>query len=423
MIDLPFWIQVVALVVILLISAFFSIAETSMMAVNRYRLRHLAASGSRLAKRTQALLGKTDRLLGVILMGNNIANALATTLVTALTIRYFARSESALLIATGAISFVIIVFSELTPKVIGATFPERIALPASVVLTPLLRLLAPLVWFVNLFVGALLTVMRIKRVGEVERRGMTPEELRSVVTESTPFFPSHHRRILLNLFDLNAIVVDDVMTPRGQVEALDLEAPLEELTRQLATCYHNKLPVYEGELNRVRGLLHVRKVLGLLERGELSKPGLIDLLNDAYFVPSGTPVFEQLKNFQDNRQRSALVVDEYGEVQGLVTLEDIIEEIIGEFTTNVPGASRGGPRWDSQGQVLVEGRAGLRELNRNLDIRLPTDGPKTLNGLVLEYLEEIPEAPVSIRIDDVVIEVVQIEDRSIKMARLSRIAR
>lgn len=422
MTDLPLWAQITALVVLLLISGFFSISETSMMALNRYRLRHMVAEGRRAAKRTQALLNQTDRLLGVILLGNNLVNALATALVTSIAIASFGNNETALLLATGAITFLIIVFSELTPKVIGATFPERIALPASLVLSPLLKLASPAVSFVNFFATGLLRLMRIKPGGHEEQRRLTPEELRSIVLESTPFFPQKHRSILLNLFDLDAIQVDDVMTPRAKVESLDLLQPLEALREQLATCHHNKLPVYEGELNRVKGMLHVRRVLALLEGDDehFTHEALRNLLTEAYFIPQGTPVFEQLQHFQETKQRIGLVVDEYGEVQGLVTLEDIIEEIIGEFTTHMPGAPRQGLRWNQAGEVIVDGSVALRELNKALDLELPIDGPKTLNGLLLEWLQEIPDSPVAMRQQGVIAEALQIEDRIIKTVRLRR---
>jgi Mg2+/Co2+ transporter CorB len=264
--------------------------------------------------------------------------------------------------------------------------------------------------------------MRIKPGGHEEQRRLTPEELRSIVLESTPFFPQKHRSILLNLFDLDAIQVDDVMTPRAKVESLDLLQPLEALREQLATCHHNKLPVYEGELNRVKGMLHVRRVLALLEGDDehFTHEALRDLLTEAYFIPQGTPVFEQLQHFQETKQRIGLVVDEYGEVQGLVTLEDIIEEIIGEFTTHMPGAPRQGLRWNQAGEVIVDGSVALRELNKALDLELPIDGPKTLNGLLLEWLREIPDSPVAMRQQGVIAEALQIEDRIIKTVRLRR---
>ncbi len=424
MTELPLWAQILALVVLLLVSGFFSIAETSMMALNRYRLRHMVAEGKRAARRTQALLNQTDRLLGVILLGNNLVNALATALVTSIAIGTFGNNETALLAATGAITFLIIVFSELTPKVLGATYPERIALPASWILSPLLKLASPAVSFVNFFASGLLRALGVKPGTNDEQRRLTPEELRSIVLESTPFFPQKHRSILLNLFDLDAIQVDDVMTPRAKVEALDFTQPLHVLREQLATCHHNKLPVYDGELNRVRGILHVRRVLALLEGDDeyFTHAALQEQLIDAYFVPQGTPVFEQLQHFQETKQRIGLVVDEYGEVQGLITLEDIIEEIIGEFTTPSPGAPREGPRWDDAGEVIVEGSAALRDLNRSLNLQLPIDGPKTLNGLLLEWLQEIPDSPVSFRQRGVIVEVLQIEDRIIKTVRLRRTA-
>lgn len=422
MTDMPLWAQIIALIALLLVSGFFSIAETSMMALNRYRLRHMVAAGHRAAQRTQALLNKTDRLLGVILLGNNLVNALATALVTSIAISAFGNNETALLVSTAAITFLIIIFSELTPKMVGAAYPERIALPASLVLSPLLTLASPAVSFVNFFASGLLRALQIKSVKNDDHPRLTPDELRSIVLESSPFFPQKHRSILLNLFDLDAISVDDVMTPRAKVEALDLEQPIEALREQLATCHHNKLPVYEGELNRVKGILHVRKVLALLEGDDddFNHQALLSLLSDAYFIPTGTPVFEQLQYFQETKQRIGLVVDEYGEVQGLITPEDIIEEIIGEFTTSLSGGSPTDLRWNAHNEVIVEGGASLRDLNRWLGTNLPVDGPKTLNGLLLELLQELPESPVSIRRHNLVLEVLQIEDRCIKTIRLIR---
>lgn len=419
--DLPLWAELLALAVLLLISAFFSISETSMMALSRLRLRHLVRSGNRSARRAQALLDRTDRLLGTILLGNNLVNAAATALVTAMAIRFAGNNEWALLVATAVVTFLILVFAEITPKVIGATYPEKIALPASRVLGLLLSVFRPVVAFVNLFVQSLLWLMRIpaRRAGEAPR--LTAEELRTLVLEGGNFIPGKHRSILLNLFELEQLAVDDIMTPRARIEALDLAQPPEAVLDQLRTCYHNKLPVYEGDFDRTVGVLLVRKLLPLLSSGSLSVDALRSALNAPYFVPSGTPLFQQLQLFQDNQQRLGLVVDEYGQVQGLVTLEDIIEEIVGELTPPTPGAS-GRLRWNAQGSVLVDGSTPLRELNRRLALKLPLDGPKTVNGLLVEQLQEIPDAPCCVRIGDVQIEVVQIDEHAIRSARIVRAA-
>jgi Mg2+/Co2+ transporter CorB len=419
----PFWAQVLALVLLLILSAFFSIAETAMMALNRLRLRHLVREGSRGARLAQALLDRTDRLLGVILLGNNLVNNILATVVTALAIYYFGQSEWVLAVAAGTLTFAILVFAEITPKVIGATFPERIALPASFVLTPLLRLAAPFVWFVNLFVRAVLKALRIpSRDGHAEAQ-LTPQELRTIVIEAGHFIPTKHRSILLNLFDLEALTVDDIMVPRARIEGLDISQPPQAIARQLTTCYHNKLPVFDGDIARIVGVLHVRKLLPLLGEQSLSAEQVADRIVPAYFVPTGTPLLQQLQMFQDNRQRVGLVVDEYGDVLGLVTLEDIIEEIVGEFTTQAPGIGTSGLQWTAEGQVMVDGGASLRELNRRLGLDFPTEGPRTLNGLLLELLQEIPDAACCVRLPHCVVEIVQTDEQAVRSARLFRAGR
>jgi Mg2+/Co2+ transporter CorB len=409
------------LVLLLVLSAFFSIAETSMVALNRYRLSHLVAQGRRGAKLASSLLKQTERLLGTILLGNNVVNTALTAMVTALAIRQFGDNETVLLIATAGVAFMLIVFCEITPKVIGATYPERIALPASFVLRVLMKVTTPAVWFVNRFSGVLLWAMRVDTRSAHEAK-LSPEELRTIVLESGQFMPGKHRAILLNLFDLEHITVDDVMTPRGKVEALNIATSPEGIAEQLATCYHNKLPVYEGELNEVIGVLHVRRALGLLQRGEFGPDEVRELLTPPYFIPEGTPVFTQLQFFQENRQRLGLVVDEYGEVLGLVTLEDIIEEIIGEFTTQAPGGDTSAISWGNDGLAVVDGTLPLREINRRLGTDFPLDGPKTLSGWILETLRELPEGNVSVRFGDVAVEVLNLQGRTVRSARLRRLA-
>jgi len=417
--DIPLSAQLLALVVLLIISGFFSIAETSMMALNRYRLKHLAKLGHRGARLAQVLLARTDRLLGVILLGNNLVNAAAATLVGLITIQFFGDDKIALGLGTLAVTFLILVFAEITPKVVGAAYAERIAPAAAYVLVPLLRLLSPVVWFVNLFVSALLALMRIKPPAGGEPQRLSNEELRSLVLEAAHYIPKKHRSILVNLFDLERITVEDVMTPRAQIEAIDLEAPMDLIAEQLATSYHTRLLVYRNELGNIAGILHLRRVLALMRDGDLERDKLAELLTEPYFIPASTPLFAQLQYFQENRQRFALVVDEYGELQGLMTLEDIIEEIIGEFTTNSPSVATISA-WDENESALVEGASFLRELNRKLGLALPLDGPKTLNGLIIEHFQDIPEAGISLKIAGVPMEIVQTQDRVVKTVRLFR---
>jgi len=419
--EIPLATQFVALFVLLIFSGLFSIAETSMMALNRYRLRAMVKLGNRAARRASQLLERTDRLLGVILLGNNLVNIGAATLASVITIRLFGQGEFALMASTATLTFVVLVFAEITPKVIGASYPERIALPLAYVLGPLLKLLYPVVWFVNLFSLAILWLFRFKKPGGETQR-LSQEELRTLVLEHSHFLPKKHQSILVNLFDLERITIEDVMTPRAQIEAIDLDAPPETLLGQLTTSYHTRLVAFRGELDNVVGILHLRRAMSALSGSVLDKEALEAVVAKPYFVPADTPALAQMQYFQENRQRLALVVDEYGDLQGLLTLEDIIEEIIGEFTTTAP-LRASGFEWSAEGSALVEGSSSLRDLNRKLGLELPLDGPKTLNGLILEHFQDIPEAGVSLKIHDVPVEVVQTQDRVVKTVRIFKPAR
>ncbi|MDO8892441.1 MAG: HlyC/CorC family transporter [Sulfurimicrobium sp.] len=414
--DTPTSVLLGALVALLILSGFFSISETSMMALNRYRLKHLAQSGHRGAKLTTQLLARTDKLLGVILLGNNLVNAACATLVTIITVRLVGEGELALSIGTLAVTFAILVFSEITPKIMGAAYPERIALPLSFILTPLLKLFYPVIWFVNLFVQALLWILRLKP-GTANSSSLSLEELRTMVLEAGHYIPKKHQSILINLFELENITVDDVMTPRNQIEAIDIDAPAEDIRSQLSTSHHTRILVYQGQLDNIIGLVHVRKVLHQTQTGELDADALRDILREPYFIPAGTALFTQLQHFQENQRRLGMVVDEYGELLGLVSLEDILEEIVGEFTTHAP-AQGSSYRHQDDGSWLVDGSSQLRDLNRKLGLQFPLDGPKTLNGLILEHLEDIPEAGISLKISGVTLEIMQTQDRSVKGVRI-----
>ena len=415
----PLSAQFAALAVLLACSAFFSLAETAMMASNRHRLRHLAAHGDRGARLALDLLARTDQMLGVILLGNNLINAAAATLVSLITLELFGEDKWALGVGTLLVTFAILVFSEITPKIIGATHADRLARVLAFLLWPLLRAAYPVVWFVNLFVDALLRFLRLKPTGKDESHRLSAAELRSLVLESTVGIPPQHRTILLNLFDLERITVDDVMTPRGAMETIDLQAPLEEIRQQIATSYHTRLPVYDGDPGNIVGILHQRRLLALILDSAWDRDILREQLAEPYFIPTGTHVYSQLQFFQENRQRLGLVVDEYGEIQGLLTLEDIIEEIIGKFTTSISGATET-LTWGEDGTVMVDGARSLRELNRALELDFPLDGPKTLNGLVLEHFQDIPESGISARIGGIAMEIIQTQDRAVRIVRLSR---
>jgi Mg2+/Co2+ transporter CorB len=418
MYDIPLSWQVAALGALLVGSGFFSIAETSMVALNRYRLKHLVAQGHGGALRAAALLKRTDRLLGAILIGNNVCNAAAATLASLIAVRLLGEDKLAYAVSTLAISFLLIVFAEITPKVIGATHPERVALPLAYVLGPLQKALQPAVWFVNLFVRPLLAVLRV-RPEESATQNLSAEEIRTLVLESGQFMPKKHFSILMNLFDLGDITAQDIMLPRAQIESITLEEPLESILRQLATSTHRRLPVYRERDGDVIGILHLRKVLDPMRGGTLTKEAIAALVVEPYFVPASTPLFSQLQYFQEKRENLALVVDEYGEVMGLVTLEDILEEIVGKFTAVLPSATSA-LAWDANGTALADGSLQIREVNRALGLELPVDGPKTLNGLVLEHLQDIPEADVSLKIAGVVVEILHTQGRTVKAVRLFR---
>lgn len=406
----------IALIILLAMSAFFSISETSMVALNRYRLKHLVQSGHTGARLASRLLAHTDKFLGMVLFGNNLLNVATALVVGEIAIRHLGNSQAALLVATAAATFAILVFSEITPKVLGATYPLRIALPASYLLVPLLRIAQPVVWFVNLFVQALLWLLRLRPAESTGEHKLSVEELRMLVLE-TGYLPQKHQSILLNLFDLEAITVDDVMVPRNHIEAIDLDAPLDDIRQQIATAHHRRLLVFRGRPDEVVGTLRVRSVLNLVQNEELTKERLREIIREPSFVPVGTPLFSQLQNFQEEQDRVSLVVDEYGELMGLVTMEDILEEIIGEFTTQSPLQTQVFAK-QADGSVLVEGSTLLRDLNRKLGFDFPLDGPKTLNGLIVEYLRDIPEPNTSVKIAGHPLEIVQTQDRVVKAVRM-----
>lgn len=415
--DIPLSLLFAALGTLLLIGAFFAIAETSLMSVNRYRLKHLVKAGHHGARLASSLLARTDKLLGVILLGNNLANAASATLVTVIAVRLFGEGEWVLAFGTLSVTFAILVFGEISPKVVAAAYPERLAIASSYILYPLLKLVYPAVWFINLFVRAFLWLLRLKPNFSETVHAITMEELRSIVQESGSFIPKKHQSILLNLFELEKITVDDVMTAHTYIETIDFDAPLEAIAAQIATSHHTRLPVRAGQAEEVIGILHIRKVLHQVQNNALTREALREVMSEPYFIPLGTPLYVQLQQFQEKQQRLALVVDEYGELKGLITLEDILEEIVGEFTTQSPVHVSAFHRQDD-GSWLVDGSTPLRELNRKLKLKFPLDGPKTLNGLVLEHFEDIPEPGTSFKIADHTLEIIQAQERVVKSVRI-----
>ncbi len=390
-----------------------------MMASNRFRLRHLAQSGHHGAEKALALLNRTDKMLGVILLGNNLVNSAAATLVSVIAIELFGEDKWVLAIGTVAVTFAILVFSEITPKIIGATHADRLALLLGYVLTPLLRLFYPAVWFINLFSSALLRLLHLSPKPGGQDSRLSPEELRSMVLESAHLIPQKHRAILGSLFELNSITVEDLMTPRCNIEILDIDRPWEEVLTQISTSHHSRMPVCRDSLDQLLGVIQARRLIGPLSDEDFDEGGLISHLQPPYYIPAGTAVFSQLAFFQENHQRIGFVVDEYGEILGLLTLEDIIEELVGDFTTSLPGLTNA-LTWEGNGSSMVEGSRQLRDINRMLSLDFPLDGPKTLNGLILEHLQDIPESGVSIKLTGIPIEIIHTQNRSVVTARIFR---
>ena len=405
------------LLLLLVCGAWFSAAETSMMAINRHRLSHLVRKDVRGAKLTGRLLSKIDKLLGSILFGNTLVNVTAAAITNILILRLFGTSELALLFGTLLITFLLLVFSEIMPKIIAASYPERVALPSSYLLAPLITLFHPVVVVAGGIVKGFLRLLRIKIQTDQSKQRMTLEELRGLVLDAEHFLPRKHQKMLLNLVDLERITVNDVMIPRNQIESLDINTDQDALRQQIITCHHTLLPVYADTPGNIIGILHIKRIPALFQESRLDAAQLRDVLYEPYFIPSDTPLLQQLQQFQERHARLGLVVDEYGELLGLVTLENILEEIVGEFTTQSPSQTGKFLRQDD-GSILLEGGSSLRELNRKLGLHLPLDSAKTLNGLILDHLEDIPETGTSLKIAGYPIEIIQTQDRIVKVVRL-----
>lgn len=412
--ELPISLLFGLLVFLILLSGFFSSSETGLVSLNRYRLRHLVKSNHRGAKRAADLLERPDRLIGIILLGNNFVNILASSITTILAIRLF--GDRAITIAAIILTFVILVFAEVAPKTLAVMHPERIAFPATLVLKPLLAVFYPLVWMVNTIVNGFFKILGVSSKEKTDTP-LTSDELRTVVSEAGALIPRKHRMMLTNILDLERVTVNDIMIPRNEIVGVDMDEEWSDVVRQLSTSQHTRMPVYHSDINNTIGILHIRNALAVISDKGAEKEDLMRMIRDAYFVPENTPLNTQLLQFQRHKRRIGLVVDEYGDIEGLVTLEDILEEIVGEFTSE-PITSIKDVHPQADGTYLVDGSANIRELNRSMKWNFPTEGPKTINGLIFEHLETIPEPGTSIKISGIPIEIVQIKDNMVKTARI-----
>ncbi|MBK8963440.1 MAG: HlyC/CorC family transporter [Candidatus Competibacteraceae bacterium] len=412
--DIPIGALCVVLVLLLGCSAFFSGSETGLMTLNRYRLRHRAKSGDKAAQRTNKLLERSDRLIGLILLGNTFFNMLAASLATVVAIHFL--GETGIVVATAIMTVAVLVFAEVVPKTLAALYPERIAFPAASVLSPLLKAFHPLIWLINAVANCLLGLFRAA-VQTASQSSLSPDELRTVVLEAGAMIPKRHRAMLLSILELEEITVDDIMVPRNEIAGLDLADDWQRIVAQLKLSPYTRLVVYRESMDQIVGFLHLRNVLNLMTRKpRFDRADLENLCREPYFIPETTTLTQQLVNFQQLRRRFGLVVDEYGDVLGLVTLEDILEEIVGEFTTDPAtlGKPNLAPRGD--GGYVVDGRTALRSLNRALDWRLPTDGPRTVNGLVMEHLEAIPEPGTQLSLAGHPTEIIETAGNQVKTA-------
>ncbi|UTW47548.1 HlyC/CorC family transporter [Bacterioplanoides sp. SCSIO 12839] len=417
--DVPLSVLFSILALLIVFSGFFSSSETGMMSLNRYRLRHLVKNKHKGAQRAAKLLEKPDRLIGTILTGNNLVNFAAAALATIISQRLWPDNpDLAVFVNTILFTLVVLIFAELTPKTLAAIAPEKIAFPASRVLAGLQWLLYPFVWLVNTIANGLLKLIRVD-VNNPTPDNLSTEELRTVVREAGSMIPQRHQHMLISILDLEKMTVNDIMVPRTEVFGIDLDDDLSTIQQQLRTTQHTRMPVYRGEINEVVGILHTRNISRFLASGEYLKEELEKVIREPYFIPESTPLHTQLFNFQKNQRRMALVVNEYGDVQGICTLEDILEEIVGEFTTDVATTSSPDVHPQEDGSFIIDGTAFVRDVNKALQWALPTDGPKTISGLIVEALEHIPDTQVCLVIDHYRIEILQIKDNTIRTARVT----
>ncbi len=413
--DVPLGLLFALLTGLLFLSAFFSSTETALMRLNRYRLRHRARSGLRSARLTESLLRHPDRLIGLILLGNNAANLAAAALVTVISIRI--GGEAAIFVGMLILTFVVLIFAEVAPKTVAARNPSKLALPAALIYYPLMKIAYPLVWLINLMANGLLRLFGIRNEHE-HGQALSTAELRTIVSEAGTLIPARHQRMLLGILDLEDVSVDDIMIPRQEIIGIDLDEPWEENLALIRDSRYSRLPVYRDDIDTIVGILRVKTIHNSLAQGTLNETALMEKILEPYFVPEGTPLNKQLANFQQHKHRVALVVDEYGDVQGLVTTEDIVREIVGEFGAD-PAPLEPEIIRESDNSFVVDASSNIRQLNRLMNWNLPTDGPKTLNGLIVEQLETIPESGTGLTVARYPIEILDTSEHAIKKVRVS----
>lgn len=407
----------IILAVLIVTSAFFSSSETGMMSLNKYRLRHLAQNGNRSARRVSRLLERPDRLIGLILIGNNLVNIAASAIATVVCIRLF--GDYGVAVATFGLTVVLLIFAEVTPKTLAAYFPEKIAFPASYVLSALLIPFYPFVWGLNLITNMVLKLFRINL--DNRQDSLTHEELRTVVNEAGALIPRRHQDMLLSVLDLENVTVDDIMIPRNDIVGIDVNDDWKDIIKQLTHGTHTRILLFRDTIDDAVGFVHSRDVLRLLSKTQFSKETLLRAVREIYFVPEGTPLNVQLLKFQRNKIRIGLVVDEYGDIQGLITLEDILEEIVGDFTTTMEMPFDNNIK-QADGSYLVDASSSIRDLNKQFKWKLPENGPRTLNGLILEHLEEIPTEKLCLRLNDYALEILDIKDNMVKQVKITHLA-
>lgn len=408
----------VSLVILIALSAYFSGSETGMMSINRYRLRHLVQNNHKAAARVQYLLDRPDRLIGLILIGNNLVNIAASSIATILFMRWL--GDLGLLLAPFVLTLVVLIFAEVTPKTIAALHPERVAFPSSFVLQPLLTLLYPVVSSVNFITNSFMRLLGIDPKRAKVGDALSSDELRTVVSEAGSLIPTSHQEMLTSILDLEKVTVEDVMIPRNEIIGIDINDEINKITKQIEHAQHTRVVLYRNDIDDAIGFLHARDVMRLMSKNqfEVDKSLLVRAARDIYFIPEGTPLNVQLLKFQRRKERIGLVVDEYGDIQGLVTLEDILEEIVGDFTTSMAPPPSETVTKQPDGSYLVEGSANLRELNKEMDWHFPTDGPKTLSGLIIEQFGDIPSARMGLRLGGYPIELIEVGDTMIKQVRV-----